>query len=122
MRVGDLDDPNRPDLDPVEAPEAFYDALVPFARSVEVWRTGYFHALGGGGEDGGRTGAREVVEWVKGTGLMPYLERIGGGEDEVAKAAFLKRYEEEVGEWYKERADGKVLLGYPRLFVVAVRK
>jgi trans-aconitate 2-methyltransferase len=59
------------------------------------------------------------VEWVKSTGLQPYLHRIG---DETAKTAFLTEYEKKLKHAYPELADGKVLLGYPRLFVVAVRK
>ncbi|KAF2442408.1 S-adenosyl-L-methionine-dependent methyltransferase [Karstenula rhodostoma CBS 690.94] len=108
--IGDVGDARRPDLDPVEAPGVFYDALVPWAGSVHVWRTEYYHVL----EDAGA-----IVEWVKGTGLQPYLQRIG---DEGAKEAFLEEYERRLAEAYPELKDGKVLLGYPRLFVVAVRK
>lgn len=108
--IGDLSNADRPDLDPIEAPNAFYDALQPFAASVDVWRTEYFHVL---------ADARAIVEWVKGTGLQPYLHRIG---DEGAKGAFLDEYERRVGEAYPALGDGKVMLGYPRLFVVAVRK
>jgi trans-aconitate 2-methyltransferase len=59
------------------------------------------------------------VEWVKSTGLQPYLHRIS---DEEAKSAFLAEYESKLKGAYPELADGKVLLGYPRLFVVAVQK
>ncbi|KAF1975698.1 S-adenosyl-L-methionine-dependent methyltransferase [Bimuria novae-zelandiae CBS 107.79] len=109
-RIGDVSDPSRPDLDPIEAPAAFYDALAEHAQSVDVWRTEYFHVL---------ASPRAIVEWVKGTGLQPYLHAIG---DERARKAFLEEYERKLAEAYPGLVDGKVLLGYPRLFVVAVRK
>jgi trans-aconitate 2-methyltransferase len=109
-RIGDLSDTTRPDLDPIEPPSAFYNALLPHAGHVNIWRTNYMHVL----KDAGA-----IVEWVKGTGLQPYLNRIEGEE---AKKAFLSEYERGLKEEYPELEDGKVLLGYPRLFVVAVRK
>lgn len=109
-RIGDVSDASRPDLDPIEAPNAFYDALVEYSGSVNIWRTTYSHVL---------ADAHAIVEWVKGTGLQPYLHRIG---DDGAKQDYLAEYERRIGEAYPKLADGKVLLGYPRLFVVAVRK
>ena len=109
-QVGNLQNVGRPDLDPVEPVSAFYNALVPHAASVNIWRTEYQHVL----KDAGA-----IVEWVKGTGLQPYLQRI---EDEEAKKAFLRGYEKRLAEAYPEMADGNVLLTYPRLFVVVVRK
>lgn len=110
-RIGDLDDVGRPDLDPIEPPAAFYDALAGSASSVNLWRTKYQHVLADAGA---------IVEWVKGTGLQPYLHRIG--EDEAARKGYLEEYERGIAQAYPKLVDGKVLLGYPRLFVVAVRK
>lgn len=109
--VGDLSYKTRPDLDPVESSHAFYNALIPHAASVNVWRTEYQHVV---------SDAKAIVEWVRGTGLMPFLERLEGDED--AKDAFLKAYEEALKNSHPGLEDGKVLLGYPRLFLVAVRK
>lgn len=66
-----------------------------------------------------------IVEWVKGTGLQPFLQRMEGDED--AKRGYLEEYGKRLEEVYGrsgERGleDGRVVLGYPRLFVVAVRK
>jgi trans-aconitate 2-methyltransferase len=101
---------DRPDLDPVEKAGAWYDALVTHASDVNVWRTQYSHVL----KDVGA-----IVEWVKGTGLQPFLNRIG---NEEAKKAYLAEYERRLSDLYPKMGDGKVLLVYPRLFVVAVRK
>lgn len=109
-KIGDLEHGDRPDLDPVEPPRDFYNALIPHAASVNLWRTTYQHVL----KDAGA-----IVEWVKGTGLQPYLQRI---EDEEAKKAYLAEYERRLADAYEGMVDGRVLLGYPRLFVLAVRK
>ncbi|KLU85654.1 trans-aconitate 2-methyltransferase [Magnaporthiopsis poae ATCC 64411] len=104
-------DPERPDLDPIESPEEVYNALIPHCASVDVWKTIYQHVL---------PGPRDIVEWVRGTGLMPYLNMIP--EEGGARDAFLRAYEERLAELYPPLADGQVVLRYPRLFVVAVRK
>lgn len=109
-RIGDFEDKGRPDLDPIEPVHAFYDALAPHAEVVDMWTTKYSHVL---------KDVPAIVEWVKGTGLQPYLQRI---ENEEAKKAFLSEYEERLREAYPALVDGKVLLGYPRLFVLAVKK
>jgi trans-aconitate 2-methyltransferase len=108
--VGNLQDPNRPDLDPIEPSSDFYNALVPHAAHVDIWRTTYSHIL---------ADAPAIVEWVKGTGLQPFTNLIEDGE---AKKAYLKEYEGMVRERYAELGDGKVFLEYPRFFVFAVKK
>ncbi|RMZ66922.1 trans-aconitate 2-methyltransferase [Pyrenophora seminiperda CCB06] len=109
-KIGNLEDVKRPDLDPIEGPSEFYNALILHANSVNVWRTMYHHVL---------KDAEAIVEWVKATGLQPFLNRI---DDEAAKEAFLEEYKKRVEEGYPRLADGNVFLVYPRLFVVAVRK
>ncbi|KAF2733263.1 S-adenosyl-L-methionine-dependent methyltransferase [Polyplosphaeria fusca] len=108
--VGEVGVETRPDLDPVEGPRVWFEALGGLG-DVDVWRTEYQHVLGGVGE---------IVEWVKGSGLQPYLERMEG--DEGARRAFLEEYERVLGEVYEVGEGGRVVLGYMRLFIVAVRK
>jgi trans-aconitate 2-methyltransferase len=86
----------------------YFRLLRPHAPRVDVWRTTYFHPL---------AGARAIVEWLKGTGLRPFLAPLGESERE----AFLARYEAAVAKAYPAEVDGTVLLPFPRLFVVATR-
>ena len=86
----------------------YFRLLRAHAPRVDVWRTTYFHPL---------AGAHAVVEWLKGTGLRPFLDRL----EESEREAFLTRYEAAVAKAYPAEADGTVLLPFPRLFVVAVR-
>jgi trans-aconitate 2-methyltransferase len=86
----------------------YFRLLRAHAPHVDVWRTTYFHPL---------AGARAIVEWLKGTGLRPFL----GPLNEPEREAFLARYEAAIAQAYPAEADGTVLLPFPRLFVVATR-
>jgi trans-aconitate 2-methyltransferase len=86
----------------------YFRLLRPHAPHVDLWRTTYFHPL---------EGARAIVEWLKGTGLRPFLDPL----EESEREAFLARYEAAIAEAYPAETDGTVLLPFPRLFVVAAR-
>lgn len=87
---------------------AYYDMLAPKADTVDVWRTAYQHPM---------ESAAAIVDWVRATGLRPFLDRLDPGE----QPAFLEQYEAEVARSYPPRADGQRLLGFPRIFLVARR-
>lgn len=93
---------------PLPAPAAYFDALGPKAARVDVWHTAYNHPM---------ADAAAIVEWVKGTGLRPYLDRIPAEE----RAGFLADYEARIGKAYAPMADGRRLLRFPRLFLIAVK-
>lgn len=87
----------------------YYDLLSPLASRLDIWETEYLHVL---------DGADAVVSWYRGTGLRPYLDAL---PEEAARGRFLDAYREAVAEAYPARADGRVLLPFRRLFVVAYR-
>lgn len=93
---------------PLPPVTTYYNALKPFARHVEIWHSIYNHALADAGA---------VVEWVKSTGLKPFLDPLPADE----RAEFLARYLAKITEAYPAAVDGRVLLRFPRLFIVAAR-
>jgi trans-aconitate 2-methyltransferase len=92
----------------VGVPAYYYDRLAPSARHVDIWQTSYEHVM----DD-----AASIVEWVKGTGLRPYLDVLEPAEREP----YLAAYTAAIDVAYPPRADGKRLFTFPRLFVVAMR-
>ena len=93
---------------PVAGPAFYYDLLAPRATAVDIWRTTYEHVM---------PDAAAIVEWVKGTGLRPYLD----GLTESERTTYLAAYCAEIDVAYPARVDGKRLFSFPRLFIVAVR-
>lgn len=86
----------------------YYDRLIGKSARLDIWHTVYNHPL---------DGAQAIVEWVKGTGLMPYLARVAPAE----QGHFLNEYKGRIERAYPPRADGKVLFRFPRVFIVAVK-
>lgn len=95
-------------LTPVASPAFYYDLLAPRMTAVDIWRTTYEQVMPDAGA---------IVEWVKGTGLRPYLDDL----DEAERSRFLLAYREAIDAAYPARSDGKRLFSFPRLFIVAVR-
>jgi trans-aconitate 2-methyltransferase len=88
---------------------AYYDLLTPLAAQVDAWHTIYQHPM---------ESARAMVDWVRGTGLRPFVDALAPD----LQASYLAEYERRVAQAYPARADGQLLLAFPRLFLVARRK
>ena len=93
---------------PLPAVSFYYDLLLPLADKIDIWHTAYNHPLANAGA---------IVEWLKSTGLKPYLDPL----DEAERRLFLENYTARIANAYPPMANGKVLLRFPRLFIVARR-
>jgi trans-aconitate 2-methyltransferase len=98
-------------LSEIEVHEAdfYYDVLAPHADRVNIWEQVYLHVL---------PGPEAIVEWYKGAGLRPYLDLLGEQDRESFTAEYLKAIEGA----YPRRRDGRVLLQFRRIFIVAYRR
>ncbi|MDQ7974288.1 MAG: trans-aconitate 2-methyltransferase [Rhodocyclaceae bacterium] len=84
----------------------YYDLLAPLAAEVDVWHTVYQHRM---------DSAAAIVEWVRATGLRPFIDPLSP----ELRASYLAEYERRVDAAYPVRTDGKRLLAFPRMFIVA---
>jgi trans-aconitate 2-methyltransferase len=89
-------------------PGGYYDLLRPLASHLDVWYIVYNHVM---------AGPQAIVEWFKGSALRPFLDALEGN----ARDAFLADYTARIAKAYPACYDGKVLLRFPRLFIMAVR-
>jgi trans-aconitate 2-methyltransferase len=62
--------------------------------------------------------AAAITDWFRSTGLKPFIDPL----PEAERGRFLERYTQEMERLYGERADGRRLLAFPRLFFVARRR
>jgi trans-aconitate 2-methyltransferase len=93
--------------DPVAPPDFYYDLLAPRAKGgIDLWETEYVHQL---------SGDNAVLEWMRGTTLRPVLDVL----DDKLSAAFLAAYAQRLAAVFRRREDGKTLLKFRRLFLVA---
>jgi trans-aconitate 2-methyltransferase len=82
--------------------------LRPLAARVDIWRTTYHHVL---------PGAAAIVEFVRSTGLRPFLDPLS----EAERKEFIALYTAAIAAAYPSLQDGNVLLAFPRLFLLAVK-
>lgn len=90
------------------SPTEIYERIGPRMRHVDIWHTIYNHPL---------AGAEAVVDWLSSTGLRPFLDAL----DEEGRTAFRADYLERICAAYPSASDGRVLLRFPRLFILAIR-
>ena len=86
----------------------YHDLLRPIAASVDIWETEYAQPL---------TGDDPVLEWVRGTTLLP-IERELPPED---FAAFTETYRARLRQAYPMADDSITLFPFRRMFMVVTR-
>lgn len=83
----------------------YYDMLAKHTDQIEMWITDYCHQM---------DSVNNILEFLRGTALHPYLDRLNGEEQEVFLKEVLKNLEQE----YSSQPNGKVLFPFKRLFLV----
>ena len=91
-----------------ETMEDLYALLTPVCASVDIWETTYLHVMNGAGA---------IVDFMRATSLAPFTRAL----DEIWRKRFLDRYATELARAYPAQPDGRVLLRFPRIFVLARR-
>ena len=86
----------------------YYELLAPRVAEFDLWQTTYQHVL---------PGPEAIVEWYRGTGLRPYLDLLSPEQQEE----FLNEYGREIALAYPRQVDGRVLLPFDRLLLVATQ-
>lgn len=92
----------------MHSPGFYYEVLAPFSRQVELWETDYFHVL---------RNHSAIIEWMKGTGLRPFLNPL----NETEQTEFLAELLHQVELSYPTQLDGSVLFPFRRMFAIAYR-
>lgn len=87
--------------------EFYHEVLAPRAAWHDLWATDYMHLM---------PDVAAIVEWYKGTGLRPYLERIG---DDGDRREFLAEYTARLAPSFPTSKAGDVPFLFRRLFIVA---
>ena len=90
------------------SPNETYDILAAVSSGVTMWETVYYHVL---------PACNSVIDWYKGSGLRPYIERLTDCE----QSDFTYELTEMLKDAFPTQSDGKVILKMPRLFFIAAK-
>lgn len=103
---GEIIDPQAANRKKLLSTEQYYDLLCDAGCRVDIWRTTYYHVM---------PSPQAIVDWLRATGLRPFLAAL----DEPQQEAYLAEYRSEIAQAYPARADGNLLMAFPRLFMLA---
>lgn len=93
---------------PVADPKHYWRLLHDKVAALEIWETEYLQVL---------KGENAVAEYVKGSWLKQFLDRL----EEPERSAFESEYKNRVRTRYPAEADGRTLFPIRRVFIVAQR-
>jgi trans-aconitate 2-methyltransferase len=91
---------------PSHEPARYYEWLAPQAAMLDIWETECLHVL---------DGKDPVLSWLTGSVLRPVLDCL----EPSRQSEFLRIYGERLRAAYPARPDGKTLLPFLRVFIVA---
>ena len=77
--------------------------------NATMWQTDYYHKM---------ESHENILEFLKGTALRPYAERL----DAEQTQAFFDRVLKNLENAYPRESDGSLLFTFKRLFIVAYRR
>lgn len=93
----------------VETAAGYYDLLRGGAARLDVWVTTYFHPM---------KDLQGVLDWIRATGLRPYLEALPDDRKNHFEQALMERWRDTL----PATSAGGYLLPFPRLFLLAQRR
>ncbi|MFN7093850.1 MAG: trans-aconitate 2-methyltransferase, partial [Burkholderiales bacterium] len=93
---------------PLLTKEKYFDLACDKMTYVDIWEAEYIHQL---------SGNNAVLNWVRGTALLPIAKVLASEE----LAEFEAAYSAKLLRAYPPRADGSTLLPFRRIFMVATR-
>jgi trans-aconitate 2-methyltransferase len=93
---------------PVMSKQDYYQLLCDNMSYLDIWETQYLQLL---------TGNSPILEWVRGTALVPIREKLTADE----YTEFEMKYNEKLKQTYKPASNGVTLFPFSRIFIVASR-
>lgn len=94
---------------PVHSKEAYFKILYKQVSYLDIWETTYLQQL---------SGNNAVLEWVRGTALVPIKDKLDSSEYEE----FELCYNEKLLKAYPPLDNGTTLFPFSRLFIVAIKQ
>lgn len=91
-------------------PVAFYHSVLrKLASRLNIWESEYLQIM---------DGPRAILDWMRGTGMRPYLNRLPGDKE---RAEFEELCLKEFEKAYPADDQGNSLFPYKRMFIIASR-
>jgi len=88
--------------------EEYHDILAENSADFRAWETVYLHRM---------ASHEAILEWYRGTGMLPYLSALPEDRRASFEGDFLCRLKEA----YPVQKNGEILFRFPRFFFVAVK-
>ncbi len=87
----------------------YYDMVSAYAPEPDLWITEYVHVM---------SGAESIYEFLSGTALIPYFEKLDKNGTEIFRRSLVSALENA----YPRQSDGRVLFPFRRLFITGVKR